>query len=94
LTPTRLVIIDETWASTALARLRGRALKGERRRAGIPQATTFVAGLRLTGMVAPMVLDGPINSDTFLAYVSQYSHPNSPPATSSSWTISAATRPA
>ena len=75
LDPTRLVFIDETWASTAMARLRGRALKGERLRAGIPhghwKTTTFVAGLRLTGMVAPMVLDGPINRDAFLTYVNQ-----------------------
>ena len=58
-----------------MARLRGRALKGERLRAGIPhghwKTTTFVAGLRLTGMVAPMVLDGPINRDAFLTYVNQ-----------------------
>jgi len=36
LDPTRLVFIDETWASTSMARLRGRALKGERLRAGVP----------------------------------------------------------
>jgi len=33
--------------------------------------TGFVAGLRRTGMVAPMVLDGPISRDAFLAYVDQ-----------------------
>ena len=69
------MFIDETWASTNMARLRGRAPRGERLRAGIPhghwKTTTFVAGLRLTGMVAPMVLDGPINRDAFLAYVNQ-----------------------
>jgi transposase len=69
------VFIDETWASTNMARLRGRAPRGERLRAGIPhghwRTTTFVAGLRLTGMVAPMVLDGPINSHAFQAYVDQ-----------------------
>lgn len=58
-----------------MARLRGRAQKGERLRAGIPQGhwktTTFVAGLRLTGMTAPMVLDGPMNGAAFLAYVQQ-----------------------
>ena len=63
LDPERLVFIDETWASTNMARLHGRAPKGERLRAGIPQGhwktTTFVAGLRLTGMMATMVLDGP-----------------------------------
>jgi transposase len=58
-----------------MARLRGRAPKGQRLRAGIPKGhwktTTFVAGLRLTGMVAPMVLDGPMNRAAFLAYVQQ-----------------------
>ena len=58
-----------------MARLRGRAPKGERLRAGIPhghwKTTTFVAGLRLTGLVAPMVLDGPINRNAFQAYVDQ-----------------------
>jgi transposase len=58
-----------------MARLRGRAPKGERLRSGIPRGhwktTTFVAGLRLTGMVAPFVLDGPMNRSVFLAYVSQ-----------------------
>jgi transposase len=75
LDPERLVFIDETWASTNMARLHGRAPKGERLRAGIPQGhwktTTFVAGLRLTGLMATMVLDGPINRDAFQAYVEQ-----------------------
>jgi transposase len=56
-----------------MARRRGRAPRGERLRAGIPhghwKTTTFVAGLRLTGMVAPFVLDGPINRDAFEIYV-------------------------
>ena len=75
LDPGKLVFIDETGAATNLARLRGRAQKGERLRVGIPQGhwktTTFVAGLRLTGMTAPMVLDGPMNGAAFLAYVQQ-----------------------
>jgi len=58
-----------------MARLRGRAAQGERLRAGIPhghwKTTTFVAGLRLDGIAAPMVLDGPINRDAFQAYVDQ-----------------------
>jgi transposase len=69
------VFIDETGASTNMARLRGRAPKGERLRAGIPKGhwttTTFVAGSPLTGMTAPMGLDGPMNRATFLAYVQQ-----------------------
>ena len=52
-----------------MARTRGRAPRGERLRAAIPHGhwltTTFVAGLRNTGMVAPMVLDGPINGCLF-----------------------------
>jgi transposase len=75
LDPARLIFIDETWASTNMARLNGRAAKGERLRAAIPhghwKTTTFVAGLKLTGMIAPMVLDGPINGASFLAYVEQ-----------------------
>jgi transposase len=75
LDPDRLVFIDETWASTNMARTRGRAPRGERLRAAIPhghwKTTTFVAGLRNSGMVAPMVLDGPINGLAFQAYVDQ-----------------------
>ncbi|GBQ14842.1 transposase [Swaminathania salitolerans LMG 21291] len=33
------------------------------------KTTTFIAGLRLTGIVAPMVLDGPINGRSFLTNV-------------------------
>ena len=58
-----------------MARRRGRAPRGERLRAGIPyghwKTTTFLAGLRITGMMAPMVLDGPINRLAFQAYVEQ-----------------------
>ncbi|WP_174285326.1 IS630 family transposase [Sphingomonas bacterium] len=75
LDPDRLVFIDETWASTNMARRYGRAPRGERLRAGVPhghwKTTTFVAGLRRSGMVAPWVLDGPINGDAFLTYVTR-----------------------
>ncbi len=75
LDPENLIFIDETWASTNMGRRYGRAPKGERLRAGVPhghwKTTTFVAGLRLSGLVAPMVLDGPINAITFQAYVDQ-----------------------
>jgi transposase len=71
-----LVFIDETWASTNMARARGRAPRGERLRAAIPhghwKTTTFIAGLRLDGVVAPLVLDGPINARAFEAYVEQF----------------------
>jgi transposase len=75
LDPEKLIFIDETWTTTNMARKCGRAIKGERLRAGVPhghwKTTTFVAGLRVTGMVAPMVLDGPINGIWFQAYVEQ-----------------------
>ncbi len=69
------MFIDETWASTNMARRFGRAPRGERLRVGIPhghrKTTTFVAGLRLEGMVAPFVLDGPINRAAFETYVAK-----------------------
>jgi transposase len=75
LDPERLVFIDETWTSTNMARRHGRAPRGERLRMGVPhghwKTTTFVAGLRTTGIVAPLVLDGPINAEAFMAYVEQ-----------------------
>ena len=56
-----------------MTRSHGRCRKGERLRMGFPhghrKTTTLIAGLRTTGMVAPMVLDGPINGDWFEAYV-------------------------
>ena len=58
-----------------MTRSHGRCAKGERLRMGFPhghrKTTTLVAGLRMTGMIAPMVLDGPINGDWFEAYVAQ-----------------------
>lgn len=75
LDPARLVFIDETWTATNMARTHGRCLKGERLRMGFPhghrKTTTLVAGLRNTGMVAPLVIDGPINGEWFEAYVAQ-----------------------
>lgn len=75
LDPAKLVFIDETGLSTKMSRLRGRALRGERCRSAIPhghwKTTTFTGALRLWGMTAPMVLDGPMNGVTFRAYVEQ-----------------------
>jgi transposase len=55
-----------------MARLRGRSPKGERCRAAVPhghwKTTTLVAGLRLDGLTAPMVIDGAMNGDAFTAY--------------------------
>lgn len=58
-----------------MTRLRGRALRGKRLRGATPHGhwkiTTFTAGLRTTGLTAPMVLDGPMNAEWFKAYVNQ-----------------------
>ena len=35
------------------------------------KTTTFLAGLTTKGVIAPFVLDGPINGECFLAYVEQ-----------------------
>ena len=76
LDPDRLVFIDETWAKTNMTRQRGRCPRGQRLLAKVPfgkwRTTTFVAGLRLGGLIAPMVLDGPIDGASFLAYVRQF----------------------
>lgn len=56
-----------------MARLRGRAPRGERCRAAVPhghwKTTTFTAGLRLDGLAAPWLLDGPMDGEAFLVYV-------------------------
>lgn len=75
LDPDKLVFIDETWAATNMTRRRGRCPMGERLVCRVPhghwKTTTFVAALRTTGMVAPMVVDGAITGDLFVAYVGQ-----------------------
>ena len=73
LDPAHLVFIDETWAKTNMARAYGRAPRGERLRMGQPhghwKTSTFVAGLTLRGMIAPFVLDRPINRVAFETYL-------------------------
>jgi transposase len=75
LDPACLVFIDETGASTKMARVYGRAKRGKRCRAAVPhghwKTTTFTGALRCSGMTAPMVLDGPMNAAAFRAYVEQ-----------------------
>jgi transposase len=73
--PARLVFIDETWAKTNMTRLRGWAPCGDKLLAQVPQGhwrtLTFLAALRRDRIDAPCVIDGPINGETFLAYVEQ-----------------------
>lgn len=69
------VFLDETGASTNMVRLRGWGPKGERLLDATPhghwRTTTFVAGLKASGVIAPFVLDGPMTGDVFRAYVQQ-----------------------
>ena len=75
LDPVRLVFIDETAVSTNLVRLRGRAPRGVRVIGTVPlgawETITFVAALRHNKMTAPMVVEGAMNGEMFLAYVEQ-----------------------
>ncbi len=75
LDPTRLIFIDETWAKTNMTRQRGWAPRGCKLFAKVPQGhwrtLTFLAALRNDRIDAPCVIDGPINGDSFRAYVEQ-----------------------
>ena len=77
--PDRFVFIDETGAATNMIRRYGWAPRSQRLIASAPhghwRTTTFVAGLRSTGLVAPLMLDGPMNGPAFLAYVEQFLAP-------------------
>jgi transposase len=58
-----------------MARLRGRAKKGERCRAAVPhghwKTTTFTAGLTIDGLVAPWLIDGAMDGEAFRTYVAR-----------------------
>jgi transposase len=73
--PARFVFLDETGASTNMIRRYGRCPRGQRLVDATPwghwKITTFVAGLRSTGVIAPLVLDGPMTGEVFRAYVEQ-----------------------
>jgi transposase len=79
LDPRRLVFLDETWTTTNMTRLRGRAPRGQRLVGRVPwghwKTTTFLAGLRHDRLVAPLVLDGAINGAVFRAYIEQFLAP-------------------
>lgn len=69
----RLVFLDETGTNTKMARLRGRSPKGQRLKASVPfghwKTETFIAGLRHDGLVAPFVINCPMNRRMFEAYI-------------------------
>lgn len=73
--PARFVFLDETGTATKMTRRYGRGPSGQRLVAAVPhghwRTTTFIAGLRETGLIAPLVLDGPMTGRAFRAYVEQ-----------------------
>lgn len=73
------MFIDETGAKTNLARLYGRAPRGQRLIAPVPHGhwmtTTFVAALRHDEITAPCVFDGPMDGASFLTYVEHFLAP-------------------
>jgi transposase len=75
LNPGKLIFIDETATKTNLVRLYGRSARGTRLVDTSPhghwKTSTFIAGLREDGLVAPAVFDGAINGELFLAYIEQ-----------------------
>jgi transposase len=74
------VFLDETGAATNMVRRYGWGPKGERLVDAAPHghwcSTTLIAGLRTTGIVAPLVLDGPLTGRIFRAYVEQFLAPS------------------
>ena len=75
LDPAHLVFIDETAVTTNMVRLNGWNPRGERLVSDVPmghwETVTFIAGLRQTRVVAPMLIKGAMNGEAFLAYIEQ-----------------------
>ena len=69
------MFLDESGVATNLLRRYGRSPRGQRVVDHAPhghwQTSTFIAGLRVTALTAPGVLDGPMDGPSFLAYVEQ-----------------------
>jgi hypothetical protein len=74
------LFVDETGTSTKMVRTHGRCRRGRRLIGKAPfghwKTTTFTAGLRCDGIVAPWMLDGPMNGEAFLLYVQQVLAPS------------------
>lgn len=83
LDPSRLVFVDETWVKTNMTRLRGWSPRGAPLMGKAPfghwKTLTFLAGLRHDRIVAPLVLNGPINGQAFTAWVEQHLVPTLSP---------------
>jgi transposase len=70
--PGSLVFVDETSANTAMTRAYGRAPVGERVEGAVPnhwETVTLICGLRLSGVTAPLVIPGAVDTAAFETYV-------------------------
>jgi len=71
----RLVFIDESAARTDLARTHGRCPAGERLVEALPaghwHTSTMIAAVGVGGIRAPLLLDGPVDAESFTAYAEQ-----------------------
>jgi hypothetical protein len=76
LDPLKLVFVDETAATTNMARRYGRRRRGQRLRCGVPRGhykpITFICSLRLRGVVAPKAHDRAINAETFEIWLEEH----------------------
>jgi hypothetical protein len=73
LEPRRLIFLDETGTTTKMTRLRGRCRKGQRLLSKAPfghwKTQTFIAGLRCEALIAPFVIDAPMDRRIFETYI-------------------------
>ena len=83
LSNSRLIFLDETGVTTNMVRRYGRGPRGKRVRGYAPaghwKITTFLAGLSSEGIVAPFVVDEPMNRAIFTQYIRQYLVPELKP---------------
>ena len=69
------MFLDETRPGTNMTRTHGRCQQGRRLVMDVPHShwktTTFPVALTFTGLTAPVVINGPVNGDLFVAYIEQ-----------------------
>ena len=79
LVQSRLRFVDEAGAKTVLTRLYARALGGNRTTEAVPrnygQSTSMIATLGVTGIEAPMLIEGSVDTLVFNAYCEEVLQP-------------------
>jgi transposase len=71
--PNQLIFVDESGAQTNLTRRAGRAPRGERLVDAVPnghyQLTTMIGAIRLKGLTAGLIFEGPTDTEAFATFV-------------------------